>query len=138
MILLSNNCQGLNGFCYFLQIMKVTFSYTNSFFLMDMKKNKLKIFKMLRITTLTDNHDVDVIEMNGLTGVYSILIVENVIKNCFIFNVQVFKFIFQFCMSWKRPICYFLNLYQRLVGESNEVKELLNVRTSKRFILLFF
>ena len=46
--------------------MKMTFSDTDSFFLMDMEKNKLKIFEMFRITAFTDDHDVDVIEVNGL------------------------------------------------------------------------
>ena len=66
--------------------MNMTFGNTYSFFLMNMKKHKLKFFEKFISTILSDNHDVNVIEMNWLAGIYFILIVQNIVENLCFFN----------------------------------------------------
>ena len=99
MVLLANKSQGTNSQCDFLQIMDEALGNHDSLHFVDVEEDKDKIFHHILVSIMNDDHQVDIVVVDGLAREDSPLVVDDVLKNLPLLYLQLIETRFQFSMN---------------------------------------
>jgi len=135
MVLFTNEGERANCHRYLLQVVNETLGDHDGLHLVDIEEYKDQVLHQIGVSILNHDHQVDVVIVDGLAPEDLLLVVDYVLKDLILHYLQLVEAGLQLSMSGKGSVGDLLNFEQGLVGEGEEVEELLEVRASNLTVL---